>query len=752
MAGKSPHLKTLIIVSALAIVTGGRAEARDDCPDGTLWEPYTEVCAEVRDAQQLFWDLAIGASGNANETDGRTQQLIDSGGTRTAVQTSSDDFPVPGRIRPGIAYSRNQLRAVESGRLHTRMFIHPDGLQPDGELPLFYTPATSRINRGLEFVGVYSADGSGAADGLGRVALFAWTCVPDYPCPNGSERPRWQWFIRQGDLSCHVTHDVDQGGHPHKMLYYANHTDKLADDTPPLWRSALYLWNYCDGAWDLAWEHVYQQDKKDCSAQNDCAWWGPGIETFNSETHPLISELGFEDSLLYHDGQWSELRPPETSFRNLDPAGPLSRWQLFHLDANRGWGVGSYLKVNEAPAIEEQTGPIETAEDTSILIDEDMLTITDPDVDSRFHVAYDLTIYGNDNYTYDGLEVTPDEDFTGTLTVPVTANDGGADSNTFDLSISVTPVNDPPAITGQVELEVLERSPLTIEVGHVTISDIDSDPGSHTLTVNDGPGYTRAGNTITPDAGVTGELDVSISVSDGELDSDIFPLLVSVLPDDEAPVLTLNGDPYIELIVGDAYIEVGATAIDNLDGDISDRIVVEGSVDTSTAGEYVLTYRVADTAGNPASAERRILVEEPPPPPDTTPPVITLLGDNPQVIITGNAYVELGAMATDNMDGDISAALRIDASDVTTDVAGSYQVHYDVSDAAGNAAQTVVRTVSVEDPAPPPTPPPARASSGGGGGSVSLLSLIVLLLRVLPRFRWRSSGRPASHRPKSKAI
>ena len=80
-------------------------------------------------------------------------------------------------------------------------------------------------------------------------------------------------------------------------------------------------------------------------------------------------------------------------------------------------------------------------------------------------------------------------------------------------------------------------------------------------------------------------------------------------------------------------------------------------------------------------------------------PVINLVGDNPQQLIRGHAYVELGATATDDTDDDtaLTATIAIDASAVDTATAGSYSVTYDVSDAAGNAATQVTRTVTVED-------------------------------------------------------
>lgn len=81
--------------------------------------------------------------------------------------------------------------------------------------------------------------------------------------------------------------------------------------------------------------------------------------------------------------------------------------------------------------------------------------------------------------------------------------------------------------------------------------------------------------------------------------------------------------------------------------------------------------------------------------PDNTPPVIVLAGSNPLDLTLGDAYVEPGATATDSVDGDISGNISIDASAIDVNTIGSYPVTYNVSDAAGNAATEVVRTVNV---------------------------------------------------------
>jgi hypothetical protein len=169
--------------------------------------------------------------------------------------------------------------------------------------------------------------------------------------------------------------------------------------------------------------------------------------------------------------------------------------------------------------------------------------------------------------------------------------------------------------------------------------------------------------------------------------------------DTTAPVITLTGSNPQAIEAGTAYTELGATANDNRDGNLSGSIVIDASqVDTSVPDSYFVTYTVTDVAGNTGTATRTVTVE------DTTPPVITLLGDDPQVIVAGNPYIEAGATATDTLDGDLTVQIVIDDSAINTMAAGDYTVTYDVTDAAGNAAMTVMRTVRVELPPPPATP------------------------------------------------
>ena len=89
------------------------------------------------------------------------------------------------------------------------------------------------------------------------------------------------------------------------------------------------------------------------------------------------------------------------------------------------------------------------------------------------------------------------------------------------------------------------------------------------------------------------------------------------------PIIILTGKTEITITEGDGWKEPGYTATDDAEGDVTAKVVVEGTVDPNTPGTYTLTYKVTDNYGNSASAKRKVVVKElppPPPPEDPTPP------------------------------------------------------------------------------------------------------------------------------------
>jgi|GEM_PF-669044 len=86
----------------------------------------------------------------------------------------------------------------------------------------------------------------------------------------------------------------------------------------------------------------------------------------------------------------------------------------------------------------------------------------------------------------------------------------------------------------------------------------------------------------------------------------------SIIPDTTLPIITLIGDPIINLKVGDVYVDAGATALDDVDLDITSSITIGGTyLNTLVAGNYIITYDVKDNAGNSAvQIIRTINIEE----------------------------------------------------------------------------------------------------------------------------------------------
>ncbi|WP_286264368.1 BspA family leucine-rich repeat surface protein [Thalassotalea atypica] len=75
------------------------------------------------------------------------------------------------------------------------------------------------------------------------------------------------------------------------------------------------------------------------------------------------------------------------------------------------------------------------------------------------------------------------------------------------------------------------------------------------------------------------------------------------------PVLTLNGHQHITLLLNEDYIEFGATAVDKNDGEIS--VSITGEVDSTTTGEYTVSYSATNSENNVAQVKRYVVVASP---------------------------------------------------------------------------------------------------------------------------------------------
>ncbi len=149
--------------------------------------------------------------------------------------------------------------------------------------------------------------------------------------------------------------------------------------------------------------------------------------------------------------------------------------------------------------------------------------------------------------------------------------------------------------------------------------------GDSNVTIGVGENYTDPGATaydsldgdLTDKIVVRSNLDVSeigtyfitYSVENSAGKSSLVIRTVNViLRDTVSPIITLRGDSYETTEIGTIYRDPGATAHDDIDGDITDQIVTRSNLDVTVPGTYYITYTVTDSAGNEATSTRTVHV------------------------------------------------------------------------------------------------------------------------------------------------
>ena len=128
------------------------------------------------------------------------------------------------------------------------------------------------------------------------------------------------------------------------------------------------------------------------------------------------------------DEEWSGSET--VTFRATDPGGLFNEYDV----------TFTVNPLNDQPVI-LGADTLEIDKNTNLVLSLSELTVDDPD--NTYPDDFSLTVYEGTNYSRIGTTITPDLDFVGTLTVPVTVNDGQMDSATFNMVITVNNTIDP---------------------------------------------------------------------------------------------------------------------------------------------------------------------------------------------------------------------------------------------------------------------------------------------------------------------
>ena len=142
--------------------------------------------------------------------------------------------------------------------------------------------------------------------------------------------------------------------------------------------------------------------------------------------------------------------------------------------------------------------------------------------------------------------------------------------------------------------------------------------------------------------------------------------------DMESPVIVLENDP--KICQKNNLIQIQAKAIDNVDGEISNKIKYK--IDNEK-----IYISVEDSSNNVSEIVYDVKYA------DEELPEINLNGDKVVDVIIGSEYIDEGAKALDSCDGDISNNISIEGK-VDTSKLGNYKILYKVSDSFGNIVTT----------------------------------------------------------------
>ncbi|WP_309242985.1 Ig-like domain-containing protein [Hyalangium versicolor] len=338
---------------------------------------------------------------------------------------------------------------------------------------------------------------------------------------------------------------------------------------------------------------------------------------------------------------------------------------------------------------------------------------------------------GTVTFTDSNISFTPAPNFHGTTSFTYRILDGNGGSDSATVTVTVTPVNDPPTAdddaftvaedSGATPLDVLFNDSSLPDEGETLTVTAVTQPANGTVTLTGGV------VSFTPAANFFGTTSFTYTVSDSSGDSDTATVLMTVTPVNDPP--TANNDSF--LVPKDSAAQVlDVLANDSSVPDVGETLVIISVTQPATGGTVsftgsnvsftpapgfeglaTFTYRISDGNGGTTSATVEVRVGSPNNPPTANDDSFTLAEDSGATV--------LNVLANDTTTPDTGETLTVasvtqpangtvtfTASNVSFTPAanfhGTTSFSYTVSDGNGGS-DTATVTVTVTPVNDPPT-------------------------------------------------
>lgn len=153
-----------------------------------------------------------------------------------------------------------------------------------------------------------------------------------------------------------------------------------------------------------------------------------------------------------------------------------------------------------------------------------------------------------------------------------------------------------------------------------------------------------------------------------------------LMADHEPPVITCDGVPLeVSVHATDRELCAGLTATDDVDGDITERIIVRKISQLYSSNRASIQYAVFDSSSNFCTYSRSISYT------DYQKPRFSL---SQPLIYNSNSTISLSdrLTATDTFDGDITGRIRLASINVDVSLPGKYPLTVQVTNTSGDTA------------------------------------------------------------------
>ena len=354
-----------------------------------------------------------------------------------------------------------------------------------------------------------------------------------------------------------------------------------------------------------------------------------------------------------------------------DPSGSMVKLRVEPVENGKVDRAPATASIKVAPNLLPVAEPhaVTTTEDTPVEI---RLMGSDPDSDPLTYSTIAGPSHGSLNGTEPNLTYTPSPNFYGSDSFTFKVNDGTADSDLATVSITVSPVNDPPVANDDTAATREDTPAVTIDV-LANDTDIDND----TLTVTAVSQGANGSVTIKPDSTMSysphpnfhGSDAFTYTISDDKALTDTAKVNVTVKAVNDAP--RFASTPLTEATV-DALYTYDVNAADPDAGDtLTYSLTIKPAgmtIDAATgliqwtpasaqAGDNDVAVKVADSNSTPALDTKSFTITvNPAPPKVATLTVLDGYNQRNKKTLSADGKVKL-VQSSDNNRGEINSGL-----------------------------------------------------------------------------------------------